>query len=143
MKKIAYYNKLFASSTKVRRFKKTVWDSFINPFNVNESNRGLSFLERYEGPHPQIIYEMSSQLANESYPMHPRHEVIDRYLDSPYYYLDRLIAKTFNDLLFKRRSEVCYCYFSASDSNRAYLNSNIDLFSLYAGINLSHIYPNC
>jgi len=41
--KIAYYNKLFASSTKVRRFKKTVWDSFINPFNVNESNRGLSF----------------------------------------------------------------------------------------------------
>lgn len=103
LNKIKYYKKTHKSFVSKEKFLSMVWDDFKNPFNVSGSNVGLSYLTKYEGFHPQVIYEMAKGIDNMVFSFHPKLKKIETYINSPLYYFDVFIIKVINNLLFKRK----------------------------------------
>jgi hypothetical protein len=103
LNKIQYYEKLHKSFVSRENFLTFVWDNFKNPFNVSMSNVGLSYLIKYEGPHPRVIYEMIGEIDNKDFTFHPQFKKIENYITSPLYDFDIFIVKVWNNLLFKRK----------------------------------------
>jgi len=103
LNKIRYYRKVHECYPSMNEFLEEVWDEFKNSFNVSMSNVGLSYLTKYGGPHPPVIYEMVKNIDKEVFSFHPQLEKIENYIRSPLYTFDVFVSRVVNNLLFKMK----------------------------------------